>query len=424
MKKVRFISLFSAALFVCATLISSFSVPSLAVTKEGLQDQLNALDAEKAELQAKLDATEAEKNTALENKQYYDTMLQNTSDQLSATGNYIIEVDGKIAESEGKISELDAEIEVKLSEFRENLTVSYQNDRVSMLEIILNSDNFEDFLTNVERSAAILNYRNNLARELNEKLNEQTALKEELKAEKTDREEAQVILQEKQAEYEQQQAKSQEYVDEITQDEDQLKTMLAEKEAAENATRAQLQGIIQAELAKMREEQAAAQTTPAPQTTVPEENPDPNVDPAPVPEPTPTPTPAPTPDTGVTFGWPLAGYSMITCHFGEVDAWGVNAHRGVDIYCPVGTPVLAVAAGKVIAAAPHYSWGNYVVVLHANGMTSLYAHNSSIVVSVGQYVSQGQVISYSGMTGTVTGPHLHLEMTDVYGNLTNPLYYI
>lgn len=86
-----------------------------------------------------------------------------------------------------------------------------------------------------------------------------------------------------------------------------------------------------------------------------------------------------------------------------------NFHRGIDFAHPQGTPIKAIADGVVIASEFHASWGNYVRIRHGNGHCSLYAHNVSNNVKVGDQVKQGNVIGLVGTTGNSTGPHLHFE---------------
>ena len=102
--------------------------------------------------------------------------------------------------------------------------------------------------------------------------------------------------------------------------------------------------------------------------------------------------------------------------------WG-RMHEGIDIAVPSGTPVHAAAAGTVIYAGWMTGYGNLVVLDHGNGLATAYAHNSSLLVSVGQHVSQGQTISLSGSTGHSTGPHVHFEVR-VNGVAVDPLLYL
>ncbi|MGL4451661.1 MAG: murein hydrolase activator EnvC family protein [Sarcina sp.] len=98
-------------------------------------------------------------------------------------------------------------------------------------------------------------------------------------------------------------------------------------------------------------------------------------------------------------------------------------HRGIDFGAAGGTPIKAIAGGVVTTAGWNNSFGNMVIVDHGNGYTSLYAHASSLNVTAGQRVSQGQVLSFVGSTGNSTGNHLHLEMR-YNGTHVNPASYI
>ncbi len=118
------------------------------------------------------------------------------------------------------------------------------------------------------------------------------------------------------------------------------------------------------------------------------------------------------------LGWPVSG--PVTSGFGS--RWG-RMHEGIDIGVGEGTPVRAAAAGTVIYAGWMSGYGNLVVVDHGNGLSTAYAHNSSLAVSVGQSVAAGELVSYSGNTGNSTGPHVHFEVR-VNGSAVDPLGYL
>lgn len=98
-------------------------------------------------------------------------------------------------------------------------------------------------------------------------------------------------------------------------------------------------------------------------------------------------------------------------------------HRGLDINAPTGEPIFACQEGTVVTAGWHYSYGYHVVINHPDGMTTLYAHCSSLDVEAGEQVVQGQLIGRLGSTGNSSGPHCHLEFQRD-GALLNPLDYI
>ncbi|WP_425447102.1 murein hydrolase activator EnvC family protein [Dethiothermospora halolimnae] len=124
--------------------------------------------------------------------------------------------------------------------------------------------------------------------------------------------------------------------------------------------------------------------------------------------------------------WPVQGYSRISSPFG----WRThpisglkNYHTGIDIPAPTGTNILASNSGKVMYSGRLGSYGNAVIIDHGGGRTTLYAHNSRLVVRKGQSVKRGQVISKAGTTGNSTGPHLHFEVR-INGDYKNPLNYV
>jgi murein DD-endopeptidase MepM/ murein hydrolase activator NlpD len=116
--------------------------------------------------------------------------------------------------------------------------------------------------------------------------------------------------------------------------------------------------------------------------------------------------------------WPVSG--PVTSPFGW--RWG-RMHEGIDIAVPTGTPIAAAAAGRVVYAGWMSGYGNLVLLDHGGGVSTAYGHQSSVAVSVGQIVSQGQTIGYSDCTGHCFGPHLHFEVR-VNGSPVDPLGYL
>ena len=127
------------------------------------------------------------------------------------------------------------------------------------------------------------------------------------------------------------------------------------------------------------------------------------------------------------FIWPLPGAGRVTTEFGA-DQWvnGVfsSGHKGLDIAIAGGTPIYAAHNGTVAATTGHWTYGNVVMIDNGDGISTLYAHmQSAAIVSVGQTVTQGQVIGYVGSTGNSSGNHLHFEVR-VNGVRQNPRNYI
>ena len=123
---------------------------------------------------------------------------------------------------------------------------------------------------------------------------------------------------------------------------------------------------------------------------------------------------------GISLIRPVSG--IVTSRFGS--RWG-RSHKGIDIGAPQGTTIYAAASGTVTFAEYGYGggYGNHLIISHGNGVTTLYGHCTTLLVSQGQYVTQGQAIATVGSTGASTGNHLHLEIR-VNGIAQNPQNYL
>ncbi len=129
---------------------------------------------------------------------------------------------------------------------------------------------------------------------------------------------------------------------------------------------------------------------------------------------------------GGEMAWPAPGYYYVTSEFGQrfhpvLKRW--KLHTGIDLRVPSGSKIVSANDGVVLIAKYNVAYGNYIVVDHGGGISTLYAHNKKLLVSAGQTVKRGQVISYSGSTGYSTGPHLHFEYR-INGEYQNPLEYL
>ncbi|MFE2423502.1 peptidoglycan DD-metalloendopeptidase family protein [Streptomyces hokutonensis] len=135
---------------------------------------------------------------------------------------------------------------------------------------------------------------------------------------------------------------------------------------------------------------------------------------------------ADTTSTSSGYTLPVTGGTIGTGYHVAGSMWSSGYHTGVDFVVPTGTTVKAVAAGTVVSAAYDGAYGNEVVIRHADGEYSQYAHMSQLSVSAGQTVTEGQQIGLSGATGNVTGPHLHFEIrtTPYYGSDVDPVAYL
>ena len=145
----------------------------------------------------------------------------------------------------------------------------------------------------------------------------------------------------------------------------------------------------------------------------------PPLPPGAVPEPEPEPQALPrAPPKDPSLRWPLQGvlYSRFGVRQGQ-------RHDGIDIAAPEGTPVLAAAAGTVVYTGRQSGYGAIVILRHQNGLVTLYAHNSAVLVKEGDEVAAGTPIARVGQSGRTTGPHLHFEVREGT-RPRNPLFYL
>lgn len=116
---------------------------------------------------------------------------------------------------------------------------------------------------------------------------------------------------------------------------------------------------------------------------------------------------------------PVAGYRL-SARFGQASSLWSNTHTGLDFAGPSGSTIVSVAAGTVTSAGYAGAYGNRTIVTLEDGTEIWYCHQSRIAVNVGDKVGAGQTIGYTGSTGNVTGPHLHLEVRPAGGGPVNP----
>jgi len=121
---------------------------------------------------------------------------------------------------------------------------------------------------------------------------------------------------------------------------------------------------------------------------------------------------------GEPLAWPVRG--VIISGFGTRDR---EHHDGLDLACPEGTPVFAAAEGEVLFSGEQRGYGNLVLIRHARGLVTVYAHNAENLVERGDHVLRGEPIARVGRSGNATGPHLHFEVR-VGARPRNPLGFL
>ena len=371
-------------------------VRTLATTIDEVQNRQEELKQENEDLQAKIDALKEDEEAALAYQKI---------DQARAT---IEEMNGKIKELEARISLSEEKYQGTIDAFKERLKALYVSGGSSLgaLEILLDSESLSEFFTRQELVEVMAQRDQSMLDQLDAYMEETQGDREELvaaqqevadskKAIEAAQDELEVLYEENDllvASLEGQQAQAQEQIAaneaEDAELQAQLEALIAERNRQEEEKRQQALQNQQAQNGGSDGGEGATQ--PSGGTGV---------------EPV-----TPGLQSGFSPIWPLPGVGVgsITGHFG--DMYFNGPHNGLDIGAGYGTPIVAAQAGEVISAQYHWSWGNNVLIWHNETFSTRYAHMSSIAVSAGQYVEQGQIIGYVGSTGESFGNHLHFEV--------------
>ncbi len=383
-------------------------VRTLATTIDEVQNRQEELKQENEDLQAKIDALKEDEEAALAYQEELTGKIDENEQKIDQARATIEEMNGKIKELEARLSLSEEKYQGTIDAFKERLKALYVSGGSSLgtLEILLDSESLSEFFTRQELVEVMAQRDQSMLDQLDAYMAETQGDREELvaaqqevadskKAIEAAQDELEVLYEENDllvASLEGQQAQAQEQIAaneaEDAELQAQLEALIAERNRQEEEKRQQALQNQQAQNGGSDGGEGATQ--PSGGTGV---------------EPV-----TPGLQSGFSPIWPLPGVGVgsITGHFG--DMYFNGPHNGLDIGAGYGTPIVAAQAGEVISAQYHWSWGNNVLIWHNETFSTRYAHMSSIAVSAGQYVEQGQIIGYVGSTGESFGNHLHFEV--------------
>ena len=293
-----------------------------------------------------------------------------------------------IEETKEELEEAKIACDEQYESMKMRIQFIYENPSASLIEMLCNSDNIAEFINRADYVASMSNYD----RDMMDKLiatKEEIALKEEtLEAELEE-------LEMMQAELESQKKKVNASINSKKGELTAKANELGDATADQAAYKKQLEE--QERLLNEIEDQIARAANPDAYQ-----------------------------GSATGFIWPCPAYTRISSYFGPrpqpVPGASTN-HKGVDLAAPYGSAILASASGVVTTSTYSRSAGNYIVLAHGNGTSTVYMHASALLVSVGETVEQGEVIAKVGSTGYSSGNHLHFGVIK-NGSYVNPLNYI
>lgn len=381
------------------------------------QDQKKAIQEQLNKKQSVINSTKAEVSSVAEEIKVLDLSITSASAELFSLMDNIKALEGDIAKAQKELDQAQAELKKSQDAFAQRIKVMYVKGDIGYLDVLLNSQDMESFLTNIELIKSINRQDRKLVAKIKTQVDIIRAKKEELTQKKSALEGQKAQVEEKKRALEEANQAKQNYMvnlkgdlsayeedyDEMLKESKQLEARIQKikNDIQEQKRLAELKRKAQEKANKAKRAGASGRVTELPMASSPYVR------------------------SNKSLTWPVPGHSRISSPFGYRihPVLGTQRfHSGIDIPAPVGTPIVAAKPGIVITASYMGSYGNVVMIDHGDIVT-VYGHNSVLKVSVGQQVSAGQVISLAGSTGRSTGPHCHFEVR-VGGRPVNPLGFV
>ncbi len=359
------------------------------------------------------------------------------SDKISSMDKQISSKEADISKLESAISDAETQMNTLKKELKEaeekaeqqdedlnaRLRNMYKNGSVGFLDVLFDSDDISEFLTNLDMVQKVYSQDKDTLKELKATCDEIDSKKQEIASLQAELDESKKLAEEEKAELKEDKATAEKQKEQVATEADLTEEQLEELEAYEDSLEAQIRAEQAGTAARIP---AAHHPAAVPnRAAAPARNRIPAV---------PSSSSSSKPSTngkittykGISMMWPAPSYYKMSSRYGyrtHPITGKKKLHGGVDLAAPGGSAILAAQSGRVIVATYHWSFGNYIIVDHGNGYSTLYAHCSKLLVRKGQTVSQGQRIANVGTTGSSTGNHLHFEVR-INGARTNPMPYI
>ena len=362
------------------------------MTTAAFGDEIADLNDRYAQLQKEADALQSKIDNAKTEKAKQEAIKEKTTQEIGIIRNQIAVLEEKIAaleneilRKEEEIDGLEESIDQNYDLFKKRMRAMYMAENTSMISLVLGAESFGDFLTTSEYLKRVAQHDQDLLDGLRQTLEDVETAKAAVEADREDLADTKTEVEEKKRQLDAKLSSTIAEIQSIDQMEKEYLADIAAKQKEMKETQDEIDRIY-AEMEEMEE------------------------------------------FVGGTFMLPVPGYTYISSYYG----WRFNGsdfHTGVDFTGANvnGKKVVASNAGTITFTkstyVPGVGYGKYIILDHGGGYSTLYAHLSSINVSVGDYVKKGESIANVGSTGWSTGPHLHFEIR-VNGKHTNPLPYL
>lgn len=392
------------AVLAAIVLLGAAPMPAQAASSADIQKEIDALEEKNAAIQKEIDGIQRQYNANYSNMQ--DIVSQKTtidqemtllSDKIAATNEQIAAYGQLIADAQDELDSAESELRKLSEENQLRVRAMEEGGNVTYWQVIFKANSFTDLLDRVNMMEEINAADRRRIEQMRIAADLVSATREGLEEEKGNLEEVRAGLKEDEERLEEKRRESDDLLHELEKKSEEYELLLEESEALQEDLMREI-AAKEKDLKEAKYDEYLAKL--ALQGTNPPSN--------------------------ATWTTPVSGY-RISSPFGmrtHPILKTQRMHNGIDMACSQGTPIYATRAGKVTVASYQAGGaGNYVSINHLDGFSSIYMHMTNYVVSVGQTVSQGQLIGYVGSTGLSTGPHLHFGISYA-GTYVNPLAYI
>ena len=396
------------------------------------KNKLSDLNKQKQENQDQKNELESSKSEAEQYIKAVDKQLTDLASDIYNTEKELDKTEEKIKKTKKQLSAAQESIDEQYADMKLRIQYIYENGDTQMLDLILNSESFSDFLNKAEYITELSQYDRkmlNKMKKTKEKIETAKSTLETSKKslvtmqnqQKTDKEKLEKLSESKQKELESYKtliADNQDAEDALEQEisAQESKVAVAEQASKKAAEEASKRAAEQASKAAAERQRIADAKKNTEQQANEEQN---NII---------NNSQSTTPSTPSVSGfiWPCPGYTTVSSDFGyrsDPFTGKTTYHSGIDIPAPSGTPIVASASGTVAWSNMNATAGNWVGINHGNGVYTVYMHMSVRLVAEGATVSQGQTIGLVGTTGSSTGNHLHFSVRQ-NGGYVSPWNYI
>ncbi|SHH63937.1 Murein DD-endopeptidase MepM and murein hydrolase activator NlpD, contain LysM domain [Sporobacter termitidis DSM 10068] len=366
------------------------SLTAAAVTQsqiDALKQQQKEYEKKKNEIQSEINSLQYQQKSALEQKGVLDNQIQLTQDEIDNINDQIAQYDQLISQKQGELEQAQANEDAQWAKYKLNLRTMEENGTISYISVIFRANSYSDLLARLDFVRGIMQYDIKIYDQLQAAKEAKIQAKSALEEAKAGQEADRLELTQKEADLEKQLDASTALLAKLAEDIDTAKDLYEKQKAEADKVQSDINKKVE-ELKKQNQGPGAVKGTGS-------------------------------------FIWPTPSSTLVTSRYGtrvHPIYHEYRTHTGVDIGAKYGASIEASDSGTVIIAKYSSSYGNYVVIDHGNGYTTLYAHMSQILVKSGAKVQQGAVIGKVGATGDATGPHLHFEISQ-NGSRINPLQF-